>query len=80
MIIRGGESGGSVCRFTWASLFFFVNRYLALFGHIPVMLEYFWRIDDQDLKQKARSFGYHCKVMEVNRIILDVRTCLGSLF
>ncbi|KAF5349274.1 hypothetical protein D9756_009430 [Leucocoprinus leucothites] len=28
--------------FTWASLFFFLNRYLTIVSHIPVMLEYFW--------------------------------------
>ncbi|KIM74120.1 hypothetical protein PILCRDRAFT_14678 [Piloderma croceum F 1598] len=28
--------------FTWATLFFFINRYLAFLGHIPVIMEVFW--------------------------------------
>ncbi|KAF8072079.1 hypothetical protein FPV67DRAFT_1483847 [Lyophyllum atratum] len=27
---------------SWAPSFFYVNRYLALFGHIPVMIQYYW--------------------------------------
>ncbi|KAF9458370.1 hypothetical protein BDZ94DRAFT_106179 [Collybia nuda] len=29
-------------RFTWAVFFFYLNRYLTLFGHLPVIVEYFW--------------------------------------
>lgn len=29
-------------RFTWAVFFFYLNRYLTLFGHLPVIFEYFW--------------------------------------
>jgi len=28
--------------FSWASFFFYANRYLALFGHVPVIVQYFW--------------------------------------
>jgi len=28
-------------RLTWASFLFFLNRYFTLFGHIPVVAEYF---------------------------------------
>lgn len=28
--------------FTWAKLFFFINRYLAFLGHIPVIMQVFW--------------------------------------
>jgi hypothetical protein len=31
-----------VGQLNWASGFFYLNRYLTLFGHVPVMLEYFW--------------------------------------
>jgi len=31
-----------VRRFSWGLGFFYLNRYLALFGHIPIMMEYFW--------------------------------------
>ncbi|PPQ78264.1 hypothetical protein CVT25_011723 [Psilocybe cyanescens] len=27
---------------SWASGFFYLNRYMVLFGHIPVLIEYFW--------------------------------------
>jgi hypothetical protein len=27
---------------TWGSFLFFLNRYLSVLGHIPVVLEYFW--------------------------------------
>lgn len=30
----------------WASFFFYLNRYLVLFSHGPVMLEFFWRTSD----------------------------------
>ncbi|KAF9461030.1 hypothetical protein BDZ94DRAFT_1299507 [Collybia nuda] len=29
-------------RITWPTFFFYLNRYLTLFGHVPVMVEYFW--------------------------------------
>ncbi|KDR72739.1 hypothetical protein GALMADRAFT_229002 [Galerina marginata CBS 339.88] len=32
----------SVGRLNWASGFFYLNRYLTLFGHIPVVMEFFW--------------------------------------
>ncbi|KAF8872516.1 hypothetical protein BD779DRAFT_1572560 [Infundibulicybe gibba] len=32
-------------RITWASFFFYLNRYLTLFGHIPVMVQSFWSTD-----------------------------------
>ncbi|TFK65507.1 hypothetical protein BDN72DRAFT_194885 [Pluteus cervinus] len=28
--------------FSWASFFFYLNRYVTLLGHIPVMLQFFW--------------------------------------
>ena len=29
-------------QFNWALGFFYLNRYLALLGHVPIMLEFFW--------------------------------------
>ncbi|KAF9525442.1 hypothetical protein CPB83DRAFT_550014 [Crepidotus variabilis] len=37
--------------FSWAMLLFYVNRYLTLFGHIPVMMEYFWISSNADKLQ-----------------------------
>jgi len=31
-----------VGEFNWATGFFYLNRYVTLFGHVPIMLEYFW--------------------------------------
>ena len=31
-----------VGQLSWGLGFFYLNRYLVLFGHIPVMMEYFW--------------------------------------
>ncbi|KAK0217406.1 hypothetical protein EDD85DRAFT_962054 [Armillaria nabsnona] len=28
--------------FSWAAFFFYLNRYLGIFGHVPVVVEYFW--------------------------------------
>jgi hypothetical protein len=36
--------------FTWATFFFFLNRYLAFLGHIPVIVQSFW--DPSDLSHK----------------------------
>jgi hypothetical protein len=32
---------------------FFMNRYLTLLGHVPVMFKYFWRIGDKALREKV---------------------------
>ncbi|KAF9479460.1 hypothetical protein BDN70DRAFT_690012 [Pholiota conissans] len=39
----------------WASGLFYLNRYLVLFGHVPVMFEFFW-ITSNPNKIKA---SYH---------------------
>jgi len=31
-------------RFSWASLFFYLNRYISLFGHVPIIMEQFWDV------------------------------------
>ncbi|PPQ91013.1 hypothetical protein CVT25_013938, partial [Psilocybe cyanescens] len=35
-------------RITWASSLFYLNRYLSLLGHGPVIFQYFWRSSDPD--------------------------------
>ncbi|KAF7984439.1 hypothetical protein HWV62_14516 [Athelia sp. TMB] len=39
--------------FTWASLFFFFNRYLVIFGNIPVILQSFWEPTNVSTKDMA---------------------------
>ena len=29
-------------KLNWATGFFYLNRYLTLFGHVPIMMEVFW--------------------------------------
>ena len=36
--------------FKWGTFFFFLNRYLAFLGHIPVIVQYFW--DPSDISYK----------------------------
>jgi len=36
------ESWWAVRRLSWGLVFFYLNRYLVLFGHIPIMLGSFW--------------------------------------
>ena len=31
-----------VAQLSWGLAFFYLNRYLVLFGHVPIMLEFFW--------------------------------------
>ncbi|KAK6975141.1 hypothetical protein R3P38DRAFT_3238095 [Favolaschia claudopus] len=35
-------------RLTWASFLFYLNRYVSLFGTIPVILQFFWEADSSD--------------------------------
>ena len=37
-------------RFNAPTVIFFLNRYVILFGHIPVVLEYFWTTSETKLK------------------------------
>ncbi|KAF4616708.1 hypothetical protein D9613_008373 [Agrocybe pediades] len=43
-------------RINWASGFFYVNRYLTLFGHIPVLVEYFWRTSNPDKRESFHQY------------------------
>ena len=29
-------------RLNWGLALFYLNRYLVLFGHVPIMMQYFW--------------------------------------
>ncbi|KDQ60376.1 hypothetical protein JAAARDRAFT_32772 [Jaapia argillacea MUCL 33604] len=37
-------SGG----FSWAALLFFINRYLSMLGHVPVILQTFWQTNNEN--------------------------------
>ena len=42
----------------WAAFFFYLNRYLVLFSHVPVMLEFFWGTSNPN-KLPVRSSTCH---------------------
>lgn len=44
--------------FSWASLFFFLNRYLALLGHIPIVVDTYWNLADLVQKSKVSPFMF----------------------
>ena len=33
-------------RLNWALALFYLNRYLVLFGHVPIVVQYFWSTSD----------------------------------
>ena len=43
----------ATCRFNTPTVIFFLNRYVAIFGHIPIVLEFFWTTSETDLKGKV---------------------------
>ena len=43
---------------TWPTLLFFVNRYLAFFGHFPVILQSFWNSSDLPHKLAVSILSY----------------------
>jgi hypothetical protein len=58
--------------FTWATFFFFLNRYLAFLGHIPVIVQSFW--DPSDLSHKF-TVSIYCWLegfQHLNVFIADV--------
>ena len=42
----------------WASFFFYLNRYLVLFGHGPVIMEFFWTTSNQHDKLQVCGPSY----------------------
>ncbi|KAG6905712.1 hypothetical protein DXG01_001159, partial [Tephrocybe rancida] len=36
---------------SWVSVFYYLNRYLTLFGHIPVMLQDYWAFEGTSMAQ-----------------------------
>jgi hypothetical protein len=46
--------------FSWASFFFYINRYLALFGQVPIIALYFWPIRSSHALQVSLSSFTMC--------------------
>lgn len=54
--------------FTWATMFFFINRYLAFLGHIPVIIQVFWRTSDLSYKFTVSIHSLVEEIRTINRI------------
>ncbi|KAK7046529.1 hypothetical protein R3P38DRAFT_3346202 [Favolaschia claudopus] len=66
-------------RLTWASFLFYLNRYVSLFGTIPVILQFFWEADSSNKSKVCPAFEiYHqvfCIFVQfIIAIILIMRT------
>jgi len=62
-------------RFTSTSFFFFANRYVSLFGHIPVMLEFFAPISVQSCRRFTLYHQCYSGITSVLiAILLIIRT------
>lgn len=56
----------------WASFLFYLNRYLVLFGHAPVMLKFFWRTSDPNKLQICHALReYHQYLVIVIQAIIS---------
>lgn len=44
---------------TWPVVFFFLNRYLTLFGHVPIVFETLWYSTATNKLTVSRPFYYH---------------------
>jgi hypothetical protein len=81
-------------KFSWASLFFYLNRYVSLLGHLPVFAENFskfqhdvstvifihlvWLMDDAS---PAKSFGLIINILQLFlKLLLPVTSYLGHEF
>ncbi|KAK0489519.1 hypothetical protein EDD18DRAFT_1359413 [Armillaria luteobubalina] len=64
--------------FSWAAFFFYLNRYLGIFGHIPVAVEYFWTGYPSNKAQRRVNFRclklqmYHQYLVIVVQIVVAV--------
>ncbi|KAG6835540.1 hypothetical protein H0H93_000391 [Arthromyces matolae] len=64
----------------WAAFLFFINRYVTILGHIPIVFEYFWyslRPDKpQDKQTKTRRLRYRFSSSKAARLG-SLRPCLA---
>jgi hypothetical protein len=64
-------------RLSWASCFFFMNRYLVLLGHIPTIWQYFWSSSDIAYNQRVsnRRLFFRAYHVEVPENIFELHRC-----
>lgn len=63
------------CSFSWASILFFLNRYLVILGHIPMMVDYFGIHDllNRDMATLCQEMKiYHQSIALITQIIVAV--------
>ncbi|KAF8994455.1 hypothetical protein BDQ17DRAFT_1366787 [Cyathus striatus] len=56
-------------RISWASTFFYLNRYLSLLGHIPVAFQIFW---ESRASERLNLLSYHQYLAVVIQIIVGI--------
>ncbi|KAF9479468.1 hypothetical protein BDN70DRAFT_983710 [Pholiota conissans] len=61
-------------RQSWPSLMCYLNRYLVLFGHIPIVFEYVWSTSNSDIQSKVcRSLqSYHQYLTTAVQVVIVV--------
>ncbi|KAK6992641.1 hypothetical protein R3P38DRAFT_2802204 [Favolaschia claudopus] len=62
-------------RLTWASFLFYLNRYVSLFGTIPVILQFFWEADSSD---KSKVFCIFVQFIIAIILIMRTNALFGS--
>lgn len=65
--------------FTWAILFFYLNRYLTLLGHAPVVVEFFW-YSEADNKPTVSDQAGHWMFNQLMRIFHWIDVGFLNLF
>jgi len=60
-------------RLTWASFFFYVNRYSPLFGNLPILIQYYSTTTDPDKLPLCRVFrAYHQYFALLSQVLVAV--------
>ena len=47
---------------SWASLLFFMNRYMSIFCHIPIIYEFFWSMPESVRPPVLANFALYCSL------------------
>ncbi|CAA7265559.1 unnamed protein product [Cyclocybe aegerita] len=64
---------------TWASSLFYLNRYLSLFGHVPVIVQYFWSSTDPDRLSVCNPLvSFHQYLAVIVQVIVGIMLILRT--
>ena len=65
---------------SWGLGFFYLNRYLVLFGHVPIMLEFFWTSSNRNKIEVSITLQIQMRIEKtLKRSLPDVsiHSCLA---